>query len=98
MKNKIEGEMILAWRHALERMKAQCIVPTHQVLDNKISMVYRLEIKQTSMTYQVVHPDDRRRNLVEKLIQTWKDYFIGVMSGTVESFPVHLWCQSIPQA
>ena len=42
MKNKTEGEMILAWRRALERMKAQGIVPTHQVLDNEISTAYRL--------------------------------------------------------
>ena len=34
MKNKTEGEMILAWRRALERMRAKGIVPTHQVLDN----------------------------------------------------------------
>ena len=56
MKKKTEEEMILARRRALERMKAQGIVPTHQVLDNEIYMAYRLEIKQTSMTYQIVPP------------------------------------------
>ena len=76
MKNKKEGEMILTRRRALERMKAQDIVPTHQVLDNEISTAYRLEIKKTSMTYQLVPPDDHRRNLSEKAIQTWKDHFI----------------------
>ena len=34
MKNNTEGEMILARSRALERMKAQGTVPTHQVLDN----------------------------------------------------------------
>ena len=72
MKNKTEGEMILAWHRALKRMKAQGILTTHQVLDNEISTAYRLEIKQTRMTYQLVPPYDNRRNLAEKSIQTWK--------------------------
>ena len=45
MKKKTEEEMILARRRALERMKAQGILPTHQVLDNEIPGAYRLEIK-----------------------------------------------------
>ena len=50
------------------------------------------------MTYHLFHPDDHRRNLADKAIQTWKDHFIGVVSGTAESFSAHLWCQDIPQA
>ena len=45
MKKNREGEMILARRRALEQMKAQGILPTHQVLDNEISTAHRLEIK-----------------------------------------------------
>ena len=36
MKNKTEGEMILARRRALDRIRYQGIFPKHQVLDNKI--------------------------------------------------------------
>ena len=97
MKNKTEREMILARRHALERMKTQGIVPNHQVLENEISTAYRLEIKKTSMTYQVVPPDDYRRNSAEKAFQTLKEHFIGVISRAADSFPAHLWYQSIPQ-
>ena len=78
-------------------MKAQGVVPTHQVLDNKISTVYILEVKKTSMTYQLFSPDDHRRNLSDKAIQTWKDPFIGVMRGRAEIFPAHIWYQAIPQ-
>ena len=45
MKNKTKGKIILARRHALERMKAQGMVSTRQVLDNEISTAYKLEIK-----------------------------------------------------
>ena len=90
--------MILSRRRSLERMKEQGILPTNQVLENEISMSHRLEIKQTSITYQLVPLDDHWRNLSEKLIQTRKDHFIGVMSGTAYSFPAYLWCKAIPQA
>ena len=58
------------------------------MVDNEISTAYRLEIKKTSMNYQLVPPDDRSR----------KDHFIRVMSGTAESFPAQIRCQAIPQA
>ena len=98
MTNKTDREMILARRRALERMKVQGIVPNHQVLDNEISTAYRLEIKKTSMTYQLVPPDDHQRNLVEKGVQIWKEHVIGLMSGIALAFPAHLWFQSILQA
>ena len=92
-----EIEMILARRRALGRMKHQGIVPKHQVLDNEILAAYRKEIWATYMTFQLVPPDDHRCNLAEKAIQTWKYHFIGVVSGTAATFPVHLWCQAISQ-
>ena len=90
MKNRTEGEMILARRRALLRMKACGVVPQHQVLDNEASKAYKQEIAETKMSYQQVPPDDHRRNLAERAIQTWKDHFVSVLSGTDESFPMHL--------
>ena len=42
--------------------------------------------------------DNHRGNLAKKVIQTWKDRCIGVLSGTAASFLENLWCQVIPQA
>eukprot|EP00804_Cyclotella_cryptica_P020749 CCRYP_016588-RA/>CCRYP_016588-RA protein AED:0.03 eAED:0.02 QI:0/0/0/1/1/1/3/0/1217 len=96
-KNKTEGELILARNRALQHMKACGIQPTRQVLDNEISAAYKLAITASGMTYQLVPPDDHRRNIAEKAIQTWKDHFIAVISGTDAKFPLHLWCQLLPQ-
>ena len=49
------------------------------------------------MTFQRVPPDDHRCNIAENVIQTWKDHFDGVLSGTSRDFPLHLWCQVIQQ-
>ena len=98
MKNKTEGEKILAQRMAMVRMKHQGIFPKHQVLDNDISAAYRKEIWATHMKFQLVPPYDPRCNLEEKAIQTRKDHFIGVMSGTAATLPVQLWYQATTQA
>ena len=96
-KNRSEGEMILARTRALQRMKVCGLAPTRQVLDNEASTAYKQAIRDSGMTYQLVPPDDHRRNLAEKAIQTWKDHFIAALSGTAEKFPLHLWCQTLPQ-
>ena len=50
------------------------------------------------MTYELVPPDNHRRNIAEEAIQTWKDHFVTVISGAAAMFPMHLWCRMIPQA
>ena len=77
-------------------MKQQGITPAHQVLDNEISQTYKDEIRDSGMSYQLVPPDDHRRNIAERAIQTWKNHFVGVLSGAAATFPLHLWCQAIP--
>ncbi len=50
MKNRTEGEMILARWWALACMKVQGIMSVHQVLDNEVSMAYKAEIRETVHT------------------------------------------------
>lgn len=98
MKNRTEGEIILARCHALNCMKIQGIVQKHQVLNNKVSAAYHTEIRETHMTSQLVLPENRHRNLADQAIQTWKNHLVGVLSGLDETFLLHLWCQAILQA
>ncbi len=50
------------------------------------------------MTYQLVPPHDHRRNIAEKGIQTFKAHFVSILCGADKEFPLHLWCQLLPQA
>ena len=77
---------MLARRQALQRMHSVGITPKRQVLDNKISMVYRQEIMATGIPYQLVQPGDHRQNIAGKKIQAWKDQFISVCSGVSANF------------
>jgi hypothetical protein len=97
MRNQTGGELILARYRALTRMQRQGINPKHQVLDNQASEAYKDAIRALDMTYQLVPPGDHRCNMAEKAIQTFKDHFIGVLSGCAATVPIHLWFQLLPQ-
>ena len=98
MKNKTKSEIILGQTCSLACMNLCGIKPKHQVLDNEAHIAYKEAIRKSWITYQLVPPDEHRRNISEKEIQTWKNRFIRVLCGTVASFPMHLWCQLIPRA
>ncbi len=97
MKNQTGGELIFTRNWALTRMRQQGINPKQQILDNQASKSYKDAIRASGMTYQLVPPDDHRRNMAEKAIQTFKDHFIRVLSGCAATMPIHLWCQLLPQ-
>jgi hypothetical protein len=93
MKDSTLGEMIQAYQHLVDCLKTAGIQPKHHVLDNECSAVIK-----NQMTYQLVPPNDHCRNIAEKAIQTFKAHFISIICGADKSFPLHLWCQLLPQA
>eukprot|EP00804_Cyclotella_cryptica_P003480 CCRYP_002118-RA/>CCRYP_002118-RA protein AED:0.26 eAED:0.26 QI:0/0/0/1/0/0/3/0/685 len=95
MKNRTAGKLILAHSRALSQMCTCGLTPRRQVLENKSSAAYKQAIFDSGPLYQLVSPNDYRRNVAEKAIQTWKDNFITALRGTVDTFPLHLWCQLI---
>ena len=63
-----------------------------------MSAEYKATIEASGMTYKLVPPNNRRRNMAKWAIQTFKDHLIGVISGCASSsMPIHLWCQLLPQ-
>ena len=90
--------MVRAYQVLIDRLKEKGICPTKHILDNKCSSEFKEAIKSNQMTYQLVPPNDHRRNVAEKAIQTFKDHFVAVLCGTDETFPLQLWCQILRQA
>ena len=95
MKNRAEGEMMLARECGLHRTKLTGILPKTQVLDDEASKAFKEAIINSGMKYQLTLPDDYRRDVAEKAIQTWKDYFMSNMSGTAATFLLRLWDQCV---
>ena len=98
MRNRTSGEMIRAYQKLVDRMKACGVAPKHHVLDNECSREFKEAIKENQMTYQLADAHDHRRNIAEKVIQTFKDHFVAVLCGADDTFPMHLWDRLLEQA
>ena len=50
------------------------------------------------MTYQLVPPNNHRRNYAEKAINIFKNHFISGLSSLHKQFPLTLWCRLLAHA
>jgi hypothetical protein len=66
MRSQSGGKLILACACALARMRRRGLIPKHQILDNQASAEYKAAIEATGMTYELVSPEEHRRNMAEK--------------------------------
>ena len=94
----IYGEMLAAYLKLTGRLAAAGIEPKMHVLDYECSAEFKKAIIKNGMKYQLVPPNDHRRNVAEKAIQVFKDHYISVLCGTDVSFPTRLWCRLLRQA
>ena len=70
-------------------MKLCGIHPKHQVLDNEAPKSHKNAIQYSGITYQLVQPDDHGHNITENKSKHGNIIFIGVMSVTASTFPMH---------
>ena len=97
MKNRSEGAMIKAYITLWTRLTASgTIKPKTHILDNEASAEFKKEI-QKNCAIQLVPPDNHRRNLAERAIQTFKSHFKSILAGVDDSFPMRLWDRLLPQ-
>jgi hypothetical protein len=47
------------------------------------------------MTHKLVPPNNHRRNIAKRAIQTFKNHFILILSGVDDRFPLSLWCHLV---
>ena len=98
LRNKTSGKMLATYETLVERLKKGGFEPKMHILDNEILQEYKEAIEENGMKFQLVPPNDHRRNIAKKAIQVFKDHFISVLCGTDITFPLRLWCQILRQA
>jgi hypothetical protein len=97
MKNKSAGSMVKAYIELWTRLTAKGVIqPTTHLLDNEVSAELKAEIIM-NCTIQLVPPDNHRRNLAERAIQTFKNHLKAILAGVDDSFPMQLWDKLLPQ-
>ena len=92
MQSRVSGEMCHVYQTLVGRLNERGIKPTMHILDNECSAEFKTLVNENEMKYQLVPPNDHRRNVVEKTIQTFKGHFIAVLCVTDDNFPLKLWC------
>ena len=92
MKSQKDAEMIQAYDVLAN------IHPWKHVLDNKISENMKQHFKTNyNFKLEMVLLGCHRQNAAKVAIRNFKSHFIGILAGTAESFPLHLWDRLLPQ-
>ncbi len=90
--------MITAYQRMVDRMEISGLGLKHHRLDNESSEKFKQCIRKNGMTHELVPPDNHRRNIAERAIQTFKNHFISILSGVDDRFPLSLWCHLVKPA
>jgi hypothetical protein len=89
--------MIKAYQILWKRLtKTGSVKPKLHILDNKASIELNTAIKK-NCTIQLVPPDNHRRNLAKRAIQTFKNHIEAIIQGVDNSFPMNMWDKLLPQ-
>jgi hypothetical protein len=71
--------------------------PKLQRLDNECDEALKSFMTESGIDFQLVPPNDHRRNAAERAIRTYKNHLIAGLCSTDKDFPLHLWDRLIPQ-
>ena len=66
MRSRTASEMVRAYQVLIDRLKEAGVCPTKHILDNECSKEFKKAIHENKMTYQLVPPNDHRRNVAER--------------------------------
>ena len=91
MKTRYADEHTRAFNKLHQYLKDHGFTPKFCKLDNEASAEYKNNLTAKGLGYQLVPPDDHRRNPSERAIQTFKNHFLAILAGTDPDFPMHLW-------
>ena len=79
IKNKTEDEMVETYQKMIDRLKTGGIFLEKQIFDNEISATYKKAIETNDMIWELVPGGIHRRNVAEKVTQTFKGHFKSIL-------------------
>jgi hypothetical protein len=98
MKNRTDKEMIRAYTSLYKHLINAGLKPELQVMDNECSAAFRQYLAYEHIALQLVPPHLHRQNAAERAIQTFNNHFVVGLCSVDKQFPMHLWCDILPQA
>ena len=97
MEKRSSGEMSNAYKKLMNRLKVTNIYPSKHLLDNERSNNFLQHIKQAGIMYEKELLHIHWCNAAEKVIQTFKNHLIVILSGVNKTFSMHLLDQLLLQ-
>jgi hypothetical protein len=98
MKNRGDKDMVRAFDLLIQSLIIRGLKPSLQSLENEASLALINYLTKQGIDYQLAPPHIHRRNNAERVIQTFKNYFIAGLCSIDPKFPLKLWDKILPQA
>ena len=73
------------------------VAPSLYIVDNEANAELKQAFTKQRATYQLVPPDNHKRNAAERAIQTYKPHFNTVLANADPDFPAEQWDRFMPQ-
>ena len=70
----------------------------YYIMDNECSQDLQRALKNNDLEYQLVPPNQHRRNAAERAIRTFKNHLLAGLATCDPQFPVHKWDRLLDQA
>ena len=92
------GYITKAWERMHNRVATAGVAPKLYVVDNEANAELKQAFAKYNTTYQLVLPDNHKRNIAKRALQTIKVHFKTVLANTEDpSFPANQWDRLLPQ-
>ena len=97
LKNQTAEEITKAWGSCHKRLIKNGHKVNLDILDNKISSTMKHAFEQNKVEFQLVTPDQHRRNTTKHGICTFKDHLLAGLVTCDPSFPIREWDRILNQ-
>ena len=89
-KRKTKEDLTVTYLSIKHELNKKGIQVSLHILDNEASHLYKEAIEKEQCTYQLVPPNNHRRNAAERAIRTFKDHFLRIIAGVAPTFPMSM--------
>jgi hypothetical protein len=97
MPNRQAASIRKAWESTHQKLMQQGHAPTLHILDNNCSQNLKDAFAKCKIAFQRAPPKERRANIAERAIRTFKNHFISILCSVDSNFPMTEWDRLIPQ-
>ena len=98
IKSRKASDLLQGFEQCYTQLQEAGLTATILRLDNETSKTFINHVKTEGLQYQFAAPGDHCVNPAERAIQTCKEHFISILSGTDPSYPDNCWDLLLEQA